>query len=89
MPQFEVSLNNAFLRRLAESGRTHICLVCDIVSQATRIRPETYWHRPIVARNMNARLGDVIGFLKIAPEHWQDDIIDQDVILLCPGSHLP
>ena len=31
---------------------------------------------------MNARLGDVIGLMKMKPEHPQDDVIDQDLILV-------
>jgi hypothetical protein len=31
---------------------------------------------------MNARLGDVIGLMKMKPEHPEDDVIDQDLILV-------
>jgi metal transporter CNNM len=42
----------------------------------------TYWHRPIVVRDMKARLGDVIGQLKVAPERPGDDVIHHDMILV-------
>ena len=31
---------------------------------------------------MSARLGDVIGLLKMKPEHPEDDVIDHDLILV-------
>jgi hypothetical protein len=31
---------------------------------------------------MSARLGDVIGLMKMKPEHQEDDVIDQDLILV-------
>ena len=44
--------------------------------------PGTYWHRPIVVRDMRTKLGDVIGRLKVAPERPDDDVIDNDLILV-------
>jgi metal transporter CNNM len=40
------------------------------------------WHRPIVVRDMQTRLGDVIGRLKVVPERPDDDVIDNDLILI-------
>jgi len=31
---------------------------------------------------MSARLGDVIGLMKMKPEHPEDDVIDHDLILV-------
>jgi hypothetical protein len=44
--------------------------------------PSAYWHRPIVIRDPKARLGDVIGLLKVVPEDANDDVIDNDLILV-------
>jgi len=44
--------------------------------------PEIYWHRPIVVTNMRTQLGAVIGCMKVKPEHPEDDVIDNDLILL-------
>ncbi len=41
-----------------------------------------YWHRPIVVRDPKARLGDVIGLLKVVPETPGDDVIEHDLILV-------
>jgi metal transporter CNNM len=43
--------------------------------------PTTYWHRPIVVRDMKARLGDVIGRMKVVQESPDDDLIENDLIL--------
>jgi hypothetical protein len=44
--------------------------------------PMAYWHRPIVVRDMSARLGDVIGRMKVVPERPDDDVIEHDMILV-------
>jgi len=41
-----------------------------------------YWHRPIIVRDSTARLGDVIGRLKLTPERPGDDVIRNDLILI-------
>jgi hypothetical protein len=41
-----------------------------------------YWHRPIVIRDMKARLGDVIGKMKVVQETPDDDLIENDLILV-------
>jgi hypothetical protein len=43
--------------------------------------PTAYWHRPIVVRDMKARLGDVIGRMKVVQENPDDDLIENDLIL--------
>jgi metal transporter CNNM len=49
-------------------------------------QPETIqgacWHRPIIVRDVQTRLGDVIGCLRVVPEHPDDDVIDNDLILV-------
>ena len=46
------------------------------------VNPNTYWHRPIVIRDPKARLGDVIGQLRVVPERPEDDVIEHDLILV-------
>ena len=41
----------------------------------------TYCHRPIVVIAPETKLGEVIMKLKVRPEHNQDDVIDNDIIL--------
>jgi metal transporter CNNM len=44
--------------------------------------PNIYWHRPIIVRNMQTRLGEVIGRMTVAPERPGDDVIHHDMILV-------
>jgi metal transporter CNNM len=44
--------------------------------------PTAYWHRPIVVRDLTAKLGDVIGLMHLKPERPDDDVIDNDLILV-------
>ena len=44
--------------------------------------PSAYWHRPIIVRDLQTKLGDVIGHMKVAPERPGDDVIDNDMILV-------
>jgi len=58
----------------------------DVLFNEVSVGPEPYWHRPIIVTNMDLRLGDVIGLMKMKPEHPEDDVIDQDLILVW-GQH--
>jgi metal transporter CNNM len=41
-----------------------------------------YRHRPILVRDMNTRLGDVIGLMRVVSDRAGDDVIDNDLILV-------
>ena len=41
-----------------------------------------YWHRPIVIRDTKAKLGDVIGQMRVVQETPEDDVIENDLILV-------
>jgi metal transporter CNNM len=98
LPKFERSADDPFLRQLDASGRKWVifvdqnqtpCMVLDahhflrdVLFNEVSVGPEPYWHRPIIVTNMNARLGDVIGLMKMKPDHPEDDVIDQDLILV-------
>jgi metal transporter CNNM len=41
-----------------------------------------YWHRPIVVRDTKAKLGDVIGKMRVVQETPEDDVIEDDIILV-------
>ncbi|MBB3332515.1 hypothetical protein BDK63_003409 [Halomonas campaniensis] len=45
-------------------------------------RPQDHCHRPIVIRDPATRLGEVIHRFRVRPEHREDDVLDEDVILL-------
>ena len=98
LPNFERTAEDPFLRQLDASGRKWVifvdqheapCMVLDAhhflrdaLFNEVSVGPEPYWHRPIIVSNMNARLGDVIGLMNMKPEHPEDDVIDQDLILV-------
>lgn len=44
--------------------------------------PIDYMHEPIIIRDSNMPLGDIIHLLNFTPEHSEDDVVDNDVILL-------
>ena len=44
-------------------------------------RPYSYCHRPIVVSDAATPLGEVINKLRVHPEHSEDDVIDNDLIL--------
>jgi len=50
-------------------------------SQMSNFRPYSYCHRPIVVSDATTPLGEVIQKLRVHPEHSEDDVIDNDLIL--------
>jgi metal transporter CNNM len=98
LPKFDRSSNDPFLRQVDASGKKWVifvdqsgqpCLVLDahhflrdVLFDKVSVGPEAYWHRPIVITNLSAHLGDVIGHMKVKPEHPEDDVIDHDLILV-------
>ena len=44
--------------------------------------PLLHCHRPIIVRDGQTTLGRIVPWLKVNPEHTEDDVIDEDIILL-------
>lgn len=98
LPKFNSSPDDPFLRRLDASGKKWVIFtdpagqprlvldahhfLRDVLFEQISVGPEAYWHRPIIVTDMRARLGDVIGRMKVKPEHPEDDVIDNDMILI-------
>ena len=98
LPKFERSPNDPFLRQLHISGKKWVIIVDaagqprlvldahhflrDALFNEVFVDLETYWHRPIVVTDMRTPLGEVIGRMKVKPEHSEDDVIDNDLILV-------
>jgi metal transporter CNNM len=98
LPPFERSPDDPFLRRLDASGRKWVIFVDpaqqpslvldahhflrDTLFEPAAPKPEAYWHRPIVVSDARTCLGDVIGRMKVSPEHPEDDVVDNDLILV-------
>jgi len=98
LPKFERSPGDPFLRRLDASGKKWVIIVDssdrpsfvldahhflrDALFNTTSVDLEIYWHRPVVVTDMRTPLGSVIGRMKVKPEHPEDDVIDNDLILV-------
>jgi metal transporter CNNM len=98
LPPFNASPDDPFLRRLDASGMKWIVVtnpegepefvldthyfLRDALFNQLESSPGTYWHRPIIVRDMKARLGEVIGQMKVTPEHPDDDVVDNDIIVV-------
>ncbi len=98
LPSFERSPNDPFLRQLNASGKKWVIIVDpsgrpsfvldahhflrDLLFDTMSAGAEFYWHRPIIVTDMLSPLGDVIGRMQVKPEHPQDDVIDNDLILV-------
>ena len=98
LPAFDPSPDDPFLQRVSASGKkwiivtdldgepafvldSHHFLRDTLFKQSDKIQG-VCWHRPFVVRDMQTRLGDVIGRLKVVPERPDDDVIDNDLILV-------
>jgi metal transporter CNNM len=46
------------------------------------VNPFDFTHRPILIKDGQEKLGDIIEFLKLSPDSKDDDVIDHDIILL-------
>lgn len=54
----------------------------DAFFRPSTFTPYRHCHRPIIVRDKNAKLGEIITRLKVNPEHGSDDVINEDIILL-------
>jgi hypothetical protein len=98
LPPFERSPQDPFLRQIIASGKKWVVITDlagqpGIVMDAhhflrhalfdtAEFRMESLWHRPVIVTDMHTHLGDVIGRMKVTPEHPEDDVIDHDLILV-------
>jgi hypothetical protein len=98
LPRFARAPDDPFLRQVDASGKKWVIVtdlagepvfvldahhfLRDALFDELDINPNTYWHRPIIVRDPKARLGDVIGLMKVTPERSGDDVIDHDLILV-------
>jgi metal transporter CNNM len=90
--------SDLFLNRIHECGKKWIVLVDpdnaskmvlnsdefirDALFNRERYNPYWHCHRPVIVTKRQTTIGDVITRLRVNPEHFQDDVVDHDVILL-------
>jgi hypothetical protein len=98
LPSFNPSPADPFLQRVNASGKkwiivtdldgepafvldSHHFLRNALFNRPTKDRGAC-WHQPVIVRDMQTRLGDVIGQLKVVQERPDDDVVDDDLILV-------
>ncbi|MGA8651685.1 MAG: CNNM domain-containing protein [Xanthobacteraceae bacterium] len=98
LPTFDRTPDDAFLRQVNASSKKWVIVtdptgepvfvldshqfLRDALFEQLESDPTAYWHRPIVVPDLNTKLGDVIGRLRVRPERPGDDVIDNDLILV-------
>jgi cyclin M-like protein len=89
LPKFERSPDDPFLRRVDASGMKWV-IVTDPGGEPVFVLDSHHFLRdalfdqlePIIVRDMQTKLGEVIGRMRVAPERPDDDVIDNDLILV-------
>jgi metal transporter CNNM len=98
LPKFARSPDDPFLRQVDASDKKWVIVtdpkgepvfvidshhfLRDALFDQLDTDPSTYWHRPIIVRDMTTCLGSVIGMMRVVPERPGDDVIDNDLILV-------
>ncbi|MCH8531393.1 MAG: CNNM domain-containing protein [Saccharospirillum sp.] len=97
-PTIEPSTDDAFLRVINRSGKSWVVIVDtegeprlvlsanDFIRQALfapdQFNPFKHCHRPIIVRNPQQTLGELMQRYRVRSPHQGDDIVEEDVILL-------
>ena len=96
-PDFERTTEDPFLCQVQQSGKKWVIFIDqknsprlvlnadlflrDALFGTDPFRPYSYCHRPIVVEDPATPLGMVMQKLRVHPEHAEDDVIDNDLIL--------
>ena len=97
-PKFTKEHQDLFLRQINESKEKWVVFIDEDLNPSyvmdadgflraamfdtKQPNPIDYMHEPIIIRDSNLQLGDIIHLLNFIPEHSEDDVVDNDVILL-------
>lgn len=97
-PEWSNHRENPFLLRINKSAEKWVVFVDDhnhpswvmdadgflraVMFGKERVDPVDYCHEPILVKDRNKALGDLMQLLRIHPESEEDDVIDQDIILI-------
>ncbi len=70
-----------------KAGEPRLVIDTDGYLRAALLQPNTFTphehcHRPIIIRDQDVRLGDVLQKFEVRPEYRGDNVIDRDVVLL-------
>ncbi len=96
-PPFQRTPEDPFLLQVQQSGKKWVIITSvdgnpqlvlnadlflrEALFGVEPFRPYSYCHRPIVVSDSATPLGEVIQKLRVHPEHSEDDVIDNDLIL--------
>lgn len=97
-PRFTATIEDPFIRQVQRSGKSWVVVtnpqgdpvsVIDangflraVLFQGAEVNPRAFCHQPVVVDDPDVEIGEVLGQLKVHPEHPSDDVIDQDVIIV-------
>lgn len=97
-PAFERNASDPFMQKIHASGKKWVIITDDsnepqlvldsdgflraAVLDDKPFQPYAFCHRPILIKEPNTKLGNVIWRLKVKPEASEDDVIDNDVMLV-------
>ncbi|MBI1177405.1 DUF21 domain-containing protein [bacterium] len=97
-PEIQPHTEHPFIRDVQRSGKSWVVitdpqgiprLVIDankflraVLFKHIALSPYAFCHQPVIVEDPRVPIGDVLGQLKVNPEHASDDVIDQDVILV-------
>ncbi|RQD77209.1 MAG: DUF21 domain-containing protein [Candidatus Syntrophonatronum acetioxidans] len=97
-PEFERDIEDPFIQKVASSGKKWVIFtdgegdprfVVDshfflrkVLFGREEFNPKELCHRPLVVRDPNLPLGQVLSKLTVRPEKPGDDVVDQDLIIL-------
>lgn len=97
-PDIKPDINDPFLRKLIKSDRRWIVIIDkegkprkvinsdnfirDLFFKGESFNPYRHSYRPVVTYDPKASLGSVLPGLYVNPEHRQDDVVDNDVIIV-------
>lgn len=97
-PEIKPTVKDDFLKRIHLSGKKWVVIVDsenepklvmdsdefirDALFNHESFNPYLHCHSPIIATRSQTTIGNVLSLLKVKPDHNQDDVVDQDIILL-------
>lgn len=97
-PHFQQSADDPFLIQINASHKKWVIILNEndeplwvlnahaflraVMFESQPVKPLDYCHRPIVISDVNRHLGTVINRFTVCAEHFADDVIDNDLILL-------
>ena len=97
-PPVTGNTDNPLLKQLAKSGKKWTVVVDarqqpvvvintdtflrDALFSSAGFSPHRHCHRPVTVTDPETGLGDVLSQLKVHPEHPEDDVIDEDIVIV-------